>query len=126
MTGWIRRSRPPSCLARSRLNQACGRGRNHPSAIPRYGVCMASRKVTITLDEELVRTLTAAARDAGVPLSRLIASAAEREMRLRIGQAVVAEWEAEHGAFTPEELAAARAEMAAADDEYFRRGEGAA
>jgi hypothetical protein len=87
---------------------------------------MASRKVTITLDEELVRALGAAARDAGIPLSRLIASAAEREMRLRIGQAVVAEWEAEHGAFTPEELAAARAEMAAADDEYFRRGEGAA
>jgi predicted transcriptional regulator len=87
---------------------------------------MASRKVTITLDEELVRALTTAARDAGVPLSRLIASAAEREMRLRIGQAVVAEWEAAHGAFTPEELAKARAEMAAADNEYFSRGDGAA
>ena len=87
---------------------------------------MASRKVTITLDEELVRALTGVAREAGVPLSRLIASAAEREVRLRIGQAVVAEWEAEHGAFTPEELAAARAEMAAADNEYFSRGEGAA
>ena len=37
----------------------------------------------------------------------------------RIGLAAVAEWEAEHGAFTPEELAAARAEMAAADHEYF-------
>ncbi|HEY2079865.1 MAG TPA: hypothetical protein VGH53_26355 [Streptosporangiaceae bacterium] len=87
---------------------------------------MASKKVTITLDEELVRALTGAAREAGVPLSRLIASAAEREMRMRIGQAVVAEWEAEHGAFTPEELAAARAEMAAADSEYFSRDEGAA
>jgi hypothetical protein len=87
---------------------------------------MASKKVTITLDERLVRALGVAAREAGVPLSRLIASAAERELRLRIGQAVVAEWEAEHGSFTPEELTAARAEMAAADDEYFRRGEGAA
>jgi methanogenic corrinoid protein MtbC1 len=87
---------------------------------------MATRKVTVTLDEELVRDLGVAAREAGIPLSRLIASAAKREMRLRIGQAVVAEWEAEHGAFTPEELAAARAEMAAADDEYFSRGEGAA
>ncbi|HUB39603.1 MAG TPA: hypothetical protein VMA72_12185 [Streptosporangiaceae bacterium] len=47
-------------------------------------------------------------------------------MRLRIGQAAVADWEAGHGAFTLEELAAARAEMAAADDAYFRRGEGAA
>jgi len=87
---------------------------------------MASKKVTVTLDEHLVRALGVAAREAGVPLSPRIASAAEREMRLRIGQAVVAEWEAEHGAFAPEELAAARAEMAAADDEYFRRGEGAA
>jgi hypothetical protein len=46
-------------------------------------------------------------------------------MRRRLGQAVVAEWEAEHGAFTPEELAAARAEMAAADNEYFHGREGA-
>jgi len=38
----------------------------------------------------------------------------------------VAQWEAEHGSFTPEELAAARAEMAAADSEYFRDAEGAA
>jgi hypothetical protein len=87
---------------------------------------MATRKVTITLDEHLVEAMGVAAREAGVPLSRLIASAAEREMRRRIGQAVVAEWEAEHGAFTPAELTAARAEMAAADAEYFQAGDGAA
>jgi len=87
---------------------------------------MATRKVTITLDEDLVQAMGVAAREAGVPLSRLIATAAEREMRRRIGQAVVAEWEAEQGAFTPAELAAARAEMAAADAEYFQSGEGVA
>jgi hypothetical protein len=87
---------------------------------------MATRKITITIDEQLVDAMVAAAREAGIPLSRMIASAAEREMRRSIGLAAVAEWEAEHGAFTPEELAAARAEMAAADDEYFRRGQGAA
>jgi predicted transcriptional regulator len=87
---------------------------------------MATRKVTITLDDDLVEAMAAAARAAGVPLSRLIASAAEREMRRRIGLAAVAEWEAAHGAFTPEELAAARAEMAAADNEYFRAGDDAA
>ncbi|WP_331214484.1 hypothetical protein [Plantactinospora sonchi] len=54
-----------------------------------------------------------------MPLSRLVASAAERELRLRAGRAVVQEWQAEHGAFTPEELASARAEMAAADAEYL-------
>lgn len=86
---------------------------------------MATRKVTITLDEDLIEAVASMAREADVPLSRLIASAAEREMRRRIGLAAVAEWEAEHGAFTPEELAAARAEMAAAESEYFQ-GEGAA
>jgi predicted transcriptional regulator len=87
---------------------------------------MAARKVTITLDEDLLEAMAGMARDTDVPLSRLIASAAEREMRRRIGMAAVAKWEAEHGAFTPDELAAARAEMAAADSEYFRGGEGAA
>jgi predicted transcriptional regulator len=85
-----------------------------------------ARKVTITLDQELVDALAVAAREAGIPLSRLIASAAEREMRRHIGLAAVAGWEAEHGAFTPEELAAARAEMAAADNEYFQAGDDAA
>ncbi len=47
-------------------------------------------------------------------------------MRRRIGLAAVAEWEAEHGAFTPEEVAAARAEMAAADSEFFQGNESVA
>ena len=40
-------------------------------------------------------------------------------MRLSFGRRVLAEWQEEHGAFTPEELAAARAEIAAADLEYL-------
>lgn len=83
---------------------------------------MASKKVTITLDESLVDAMTSAAREAGVPLSRLVASAAERELRLRAGRATVEEWQAEHGAFTPDELAAARAEMASADAEHLGGG----
>jgi hypothetical protein len=47
-------------------------------------------------------------------------------MRRTIGLAAVAEWEAEHGAFTADEIAAARAEMVAADHEYFSQGAGAA
>lgn len=88
-------------------------------AIPRYGAGMATKKVTITLDESLVEALAGAAEEEGIPLSRLVAGAAERELRLRAGRAVIQEWQAEHGAFTPEELAAARAEMAAADAEYL-------
>ncbi|MEV4756453.1 hypothetical protein AB0J86_15245 [Micromonospora sp. NPDC049559] len=76
---------------------------------------MAVKKVTITLPEELVEALGAAAREDGVPLSRLLANAAEGELRRRVGRRLVADWQAEHGAFTLEEIAAARAEMAAAD-----------
>lgn len=76
---------------------------------------MAVKKVTVTLPEELVEALGAAAREDGVPLSRLVATAAESELRRRVGRQLVADWQAEHGAFTVEEIAAARAEMAAAD-----------
>ena len=82
---------------------------------------MASKKVTITLAEDLVEQISAAAREDGIPVSRLVASAAERELRLRLGRKLIAEWQAEHGAFTPEELAAARAEMAVADAEALGR-----
>ncbi|MEV4638440.1 hypothetical protein AB0J80_13920 [Actinoplanes sp. NPDC049548] len=78
---------------------------------------MATKKVTVTLPEELVEALGVAALEDGIPLSRLVASAAERELRRRIGQRLVAEWQAEQGAFTAEELAAAKAEMAAADSQ---------
>jgi predicted transcriptional regulator len=74
---------------------------------------MAARRVTITLDEELADAMTGIARASGVSLSRLIARAAEREMRRRIGLDAVQQGEAEHGAITPQELAAARAELAA-------------
>ena len=76
---------------------------------------MAVKKVTVSLPEELVQALGAAAREEGIPLSRMVANAAEAELRRRAGRRVVEEWQAEHGAFTIEELAAARAEMAAAD-----------
>lgn len=79
---------------------------------------MASKKVTITLDESLVEALAGAAEEEGIPLSRLVAGAAERELRLRAARAVIQEWQAEHGAFSPDELAAARAEMATADAEH--------
>jgi hypothetical protein len=36
-----------------------------------------------------------------------------------VGRHLVADWQAEHGAFTLGELAAARAEMAAADTQAF-------
>jgi hypothetical protein len=80
---------------------------------------MAMRKVTVTLPEHLVEELGAAAREDDIPLSRLVAQAAESELRRRVGRRLVAEWQSEHGAFTAPELAAARAEMAAADAAAF-------
>jgi len=91
----------------------------HQNAISLYGDRMAVKKVTITLPEELVEALGMAAREDGVPLSRLVASAAESELRRRVGRQLIADWQAEHGAFAVEELAAARAEMAAADAQAF-------
>ncbi|MEO3742728.1 hypothetical protein [Plantactinospora sp. B5E13] len=54
-----------------------------------------------------------------MPLSRFSVGAIERELRLRAGRTVVQQWQAEHGAFTPQELASAYAEMAAADAAYL-------
>ena len=86
-------------------------------AVLMYGPYMAAKKVTFSLPEELVEALAAAAGADGVPLSRLVVSAVENELRRRAGRQLMAEWQAEHGAFSVEELAAARAEMAAADAE---------
>jgi hypothetical protein len=80
---------------------------------------MAMKKVTVTLPEELVEALGTAAHEDGVPLSRLVTRAAESELRRRVGRRLVADWQAEHGTFTVEELAAAKAEMAAADAQAF-------
>jgi hypothetical protein len=84
---------------------------------------MATKKVTVTLPTDLIDEVNAAAAKAGVPVSRLVSSALERELRRRIGLAIVAEWEAEHGPITPAEMAAARAKMAAADAEYLAQTE---
>ena len=78
---------------------------------------MATKKLTVTLPTELIDVMHAAANEDGVPVSRFVASALERDLRRRIGRALVAEWQAAHGEFTPAEIAAARAEMAAADAE---------
>jgi predicted transcriptional regulator len=80
---------------------------------------MATRKITITIPDEIADALSEIAEQDGVPVSRLITGAAEAELRRRGARKVIADWQAEHGAFTPDELAAARAEMAAADLEVL-------
>jgi post-segregation antitoxin (ccd killing protein) len=84
---------------------------------------MATKKVTVTLPTDLIDEVNIAAAKAGIPVSRLVSSALERELRRQIGLALVAEWEAEHGAFTPAEMAEARAIMATADAAYLAQTE---
>lgn len=80
---------------------------------------MATKKVTVTLPEGLILELGEWSHRSGEPVSKLVALAVQREVRRQAGLAAMAEWEAEHGAFTPAELAAARAEIASAEQELL-------
>jgi hypothetical protein len=80
---------------------------------------MASKKVTITLSEELLKHSQELAKRAGIPVSTWIARAAEHQARIEAGRAALAEWEEEDGALTPDERAWARAEIARAEAELL-------
>jgi len=67
-----------------------------------------SPKLAITVHPEVYSQVIAAAEADGMSVSAWMTAAARRELRLRDGLAAVAEWEAEHGALTEEELSAAR------------------
>ena len=60
------------------------------------------------MDPDVHAQIVAAAAAEGVSVSAWMTEAARRALIVRDGLAAVAEWEAEHGAFTPEELEAAR------------------
>ena len=60
------------------------------------------------MPDDLDAAVEAAAAGDGVSYSAWLAAAARKELRVRDGLAAVAEWEAENGPFTDEELAEAR------------------
>lgn len=74
-----------------------------------------SPKIAITVDPDVHAQIVEAAATDGVSVSAWITQAARHALKLRDGRAAIAEWEAEHGAFTDEELAAARREIAEAE-----------
>lgn len=76
-----------------------------------------SPKLAITVDPEVYAQVIAAAQAEGVSVSAWMTAAARRELRLRDGLAAVAEWEAEHGPLTAEELAAARRRVSRGRDD---------
>ena len=71
-----------------------------------YRSCMAVRKKrSISLPPDLDAEIAAAAEHAGMTYSSWLAATARKEFTIRAGLAAVAQFEDEHGAFTPGELA---------------------
>lgn len=71
-----------------------------------------SPKLAITVDADVHAGVVAAAAADGTSVSAWLTDAARRALKIRDGLAAVAEWEAEHGAFSDAELDAARARVA--------------
>jgi len=68
--------------------------------------------MAITVDPEVHAGIVEAAAADGMSVSAWMTEAARRALVVRDGLAGVAEWEARHGAFTPEELDTARSRLA--------------
>lgn len=76
---------------------------------------MATKKVTVTLPEDVLAAGNELARKAGLPFSTWLARATEHEVRLQDGLAAMRAWEDENGAFSADEIAWADGELAKAD-----------
>lgn len=68
---------------------------------------MAVKKISIALDPDVAEAAALAAERRGESLSAWLNDAARAQLRIEDGLAAVAEWEAEHGVLTREELATA-------------------
>lgn len=71
-------------------------------------------KMSVSFDPELGEAIRAAAAAQGQPTSTWLADAAAHKLRRAALREFLDEWAAERGPVTPEELAAAEAELAAA------------
>jgi len=75
-----------------------------------YRRFMAVRKKrSISIPPELDAEIAAAARAAGMSYSAWLAQTARKEFIIRAGLEAVSQYEAEHGRFTPDEIAQADA-----------------
>ena len=73
-----------------------------------HGDFVVAERITISLDKQLAERLRRAAGEDDANVSAWVSDAIERSLNSRGLRAVVAEWGAEHGAFTPQELDRAR------------------
>lgn len=65
---------------------------------------MAVIKRSVSIDAETARVIEEMAEEEGISFSAWLTRSAERDVKIRRGLQAVAEWEAEHGTFTQEEL----------------------
>ena len=69
--------------------------------------------LAITVDRDVHARILSAVEAEGSSISAWLTAAARQALRVRDGPAAVAEWEAEHGALTEDELEAARKRVSA-------------
>jgi hypothetical protein len=81
-----------------------------------------SPKISISLASDVHIRLVEAAEAEGVTVSAWIGRAAEDRLAITEGLTLVAEWEAEHGAFTTDELARADERVRADLDRSQHKG----
>jgi hypothetical protein len=67
-----------------------------------------SPKLAITVDPEVHAGVVAAASEEGLSVSAWMTNAARRALLVKDGLKAVAEWEAEHGTLSDQEMADAR------------------
>jgi hypothetical protein len=67
------------------------------------------KKRSISMPPDLDAEIATAAEEAGLSYSGWLAATARKEFTIRAGLAAVSQFEDEHGAFTPEEIAEADA-----------------
>jgi hypothetical protein len=72
---------------------------------------MKVEKLSISFDPDLGDAVRAAAAQAGKPVSSWLAEAAASKLRSEALARFLADWESEHGALTPGEIARAEREL---------------
>jgi len=76
---------------------------------------MTTKKVTVTIPEEILAEASELAKDAGLPFSTWLSQTVAHQVRIHRGLEAMREWEDEHGPLTDSEVAWAEAQLAEAD-----------
>lgn len=76
-----------------------------------YDDAMVAERITISIDAALAHAVRDAAEEDHVNVSAWASEALQQKLNQRGLRAVIADWEAEHGAFTEQELEQARKDL---------------